>query len=361
MGGLSSGSVGDTRGPDFTRMAIRRMWRSAKQRKDGKGMLEALDQAAERGSSVSGSITQDDDQAMRSVQAQEVKNAGVVADVINKSPQRKILDEAKKRLQPPSDKQTVLLDSAPPPKPPTVSGGGDLGATGQPGAAGGAGGALAKSARDLFPDSQEIGMEEDVPFGFRETGVSRGRKLIAPVDEQGPAAPPSMTARTSGPAVAPLSERDPLTGKVTGLSEYGKQFLKDRYAKGVPLETQRELRDNKARLAADLETKKTRRAAFRAPEEALRRTVNAAAEKRRAQEMERNDRVTEAKTRRNEATVERLSRNQQAVVNRMREQADFEEENPIREPNQTRKILTDTARYYNGNPKYARRILQRKR
>lgn len=289
-------------------------------------MLDALDQAAERGSSVSGSLTQDDAQAMRSVQAQEVKNAGVVADVINKSPQRKILDEAKKRLQPPSDKQTVLLDSAPPPKPPTVSGGGDLGATGQPGAEGGAGGALAKSAREVFPDSQEIGMDEDVPFGFRETGVSRGRKLIAPVDEQGPAAPPSMTARTSGPAVAPLSERDPLTGKVTGLSEYGKQFLKDRYAKGVPLEAQRELRDNKARLAADLETKKTRRAAFRAPEEAIRRTVNAAAEKRRAQEMERMEAKTAKREEKHTKSVTKLEKKQTENMRQMMDLADQEEQ-----------------------------------
>lgn len=325
-------------------MAIRRMWRSAKQRKDGQGMLDALDQAAERGSSVSGSLTQDDDQARRSVQAQEVKNAGVEAGVINKSPQRKILDEAKKRLQPPSDKQTVLLDSAPPPKPPTVSGGGDLGTTGQPGAAGGAGGALAKSASAMFPGSEEIGMDEDVPFGFRETGVSRGRKLIAPVDEQGPAAPPSMTARTSGPAVAPLSERDPLTGKVTGLSEYGKQFLKDRYAKGVPLEAQRELRDNKARLAADLGTKKTRRAAFRAPEDTLRRTVNAAAEKRRAQEMERTDADTARQEGKNTKTVKQLEKEQLANMRRMRNQADEEERNDVGDgfyklPASTRTIL----------------------
>lgn len=251
-------------------MAIRRMWRSAKQRKDGQGMLDALDQAAERGSSVSGSLTQDDAQAMRSVQAQEVKNAGVVADVINKSPQRKILDEAKKRLQPPSDKQTVLLDSAPPPKPPTVSGGGDLGATGQPGAAGGAGGALAQSANAMFPGNKLLGEGQDVPFGYRETGISQGRRMIAPVDEQGPEAPPSMTQTSyQGPPQKPMLEDEdpdlarPVLEAGSGvrkprqrLTSYGQEFLKDRYAKGVPLETQRELRSNKSRLAEELKNRR---------------------------------------------------------------------------------------------------------
>lgn len=103
---LQSGSLGDVRGPDYTRMAVRRMWRDARRRKDGAGMLKALDEAEARGSTVSGSVTEDQDTAMRNAAAQAGRRSQMIEAMVVKS-MRDRLQAGKKGLGTSTASKTV--------------------------------------------------------------------------------------------------------------------------------------------------------------------------------------------------------------------------------------------------------------
>jgi hypothetical protein len=349
MPSLSSGSVGDVRGPDYTRMAIRAKWRKARAAKNGDAMLEALDEAESRGSTVSGSVTQDEDQAMRGIAAQEARAAAAKLYMLRKAsgngPEE--LKTAKNRLNAAGGESSLTVAQAPPT---SAVAPGPGGGTGAKGAGGPAGGALTKAAQGMFPGSEEIGMDEEVPPGFRETGVSRGKKLIAPSLETGPDAPPPLTGTTyGGTPKRDMSDYDSVGNRI-GLSEYGRKYLKERYAKGVPLEVQREMRATKAQSDAKLSEEVGGIRARFASEKGIRDTVNAAAQKRREEEMARMEAKTAKQEGQNTKTVRKLEKEQYANLRRMKNMADEEDindagddSNPIRDfyrlPANTRTIL----------------------
>lgn len=103
---LQSGPLGAVRGPDRTRSAVRRMWLEARRRKDGAGMLKALDEAEARGSTVSGSVTQDEDTAMRGAAAMEGRRAALVEAMANRA-LRDRLQGGKNRLGTSTASKTV--------------------------------------------------------------------------------------------------------------------------------------------------------------------------------------------------------------------------------------------------------------
>jgi hypothetical protein len=340
MPSLSSGSVGDVRGPDYTRMAIRAKWRKARAAKNGDAMLEALDEAESRGSTVSGSVTQDEDQAMRGIAAQEARAAAAKLYMLRKAsgngPEE--LKAAKNRLNAAGGESSLTVPQAPPTS--AVA----PGSVGPKGAEGPAGGALASSMSKVFgSDTTTVGPDEDIPFGFRETGVAKGgRKMIASTGEQGPPTPPSLTARLSGPAVAPISEKDLVTGKATGLTDYGREYLKRRYARGASAEVGATMIADKKEADRNLEEQKTIRDATSRADAAStgRRNANAQAFRRRAMALE--DRKTAATDLRRKRTIAELEAGQQDVVNRMDALADEEEaadkRTTIGLPRNTRKI-----------------------
>lgn len=330
-------------------MAIRAKWRKARANRNPDEMLAALDEAESRGSTVSGSVTQDEDQAMRGIAAQEARAAAAKLYMLRKAsgngPEE--LKAAKNRLNAAGGESSLTVPQAPPTSAVAPGSGGQAGPRGVEGPAGGA---LTKAAQDMFPGSEEIGMDEEVPPGYRETGVSRGKKLIAPSMEVGPDAPPSLTGTTyGGTPKRDMSDYDSVGNRI-GLSEYGRKYLKERYAKGVPLEVQREMRASKAKLDADLGEKVGGIRARFASEKGIRDTVNAAAQKRREQEMSRMEADTAKKDAQNTKTVKKLEKEQYANLRRMKNMADEEERNdagddsnPVRDfyrlPSNTRGIL----------------------
>ncbi len=330
-------------------MAIRAKWRKARAAKNGDAMLEALDEAESRGSTVSGSVTQDEDQAMRGIAAQEARAAAAKLYMLRKAsgngPEE--LKTAKNRLNAAGGESSLTVAQAPPT---SAVAPGPGGGTGAKGAGGPAGGALTKAAQGMFPGSEEIGMDEEVPPGFRETGVSRGKKLIAPSLETGPDAPPPLTGTTyGGTPKRDMSDYDSVGNRI-GLSEYGRKYLKERYAKGVPLEVQREMRATKAQSDAKLSEEVGGIRARFASEKGIRDTVNAAAQKRREEERARMEAKTAKQEGQNTKTVRKLEKEQYANLRRMKNMADEEDindagddSNPIRDfyrlPANTRTIL----------------------
>jgi len=311
-------------------MAIRAKWRKARAAKNGDAMLEALDEAESRGSTVSGSVTQDEDQAMRGIAAQEARAAAAKLYMLRKAsgngPEE--LKAAKNRLNAAGGESSLTVPQAPPTS----------------AVAPGNGGALTSSMSKVFgSDTTTVGPDEDIPFGFRETGVAKGgRKMIASTGEQGPPTPPSLTARLSGPAVAPISEKDMATGKATGLTDYGREYLKRRYARGASTEVGATMISDQKDADRNLEEQRTVRDATSRADAAStgRRNANAQAFRRRAMALE--DRKTAATDLRRKRTIAELEAGQQDVVNSMDALADEEDaadkRTTIGLPRNTRKI-----------------------
>lgn len=145
---LDSGPLGAVRGPDRTRSALRRMYLEARRRKDGAGMLKALDEAEARGSTVSGSVTQDEDVAMRGAAEASARQSAAIQSMADRA-LRERLEGGKERLKPKPTATTAFPpNSAVDPKTGTVTAnlsagaggyGGAAGATGSAGAGGSAG------------------------------------------------------------------------------------------------------------------------------------------------------------------------------------------------------------------------------
>jgi len=333
MPSLSSGSVGDTRGPDYTRMAIRAKWRKARASKNGDEMLKALDEAEARGSTVSGSVTQDEDQAMRGIAAQEARAAAAKLYMLRKAsgsgPDQ--LKEAKNRLNAAGGESSVTVAQAPPTS--AVA----------PGTAPEPGGALTQNMWGLFDSgTRKVGANDKVPMGFRETGVSKGgQKMISRVDEQGPEIPESI--EQGKPEKGMLSTAVDAVGKVTtSLSDYGREYLRRRYAKGVPTAVRDTMASDRLDADRNLEEQRTVREATNRADAATtgRRNANAQAFRKRAMALE--DRKTAATDTRRKRTIAELEAGQQDVVNSMDALADEEDAADKRTtmplPRNTRKI-----------------------
>jgi len=346
-------------------MAIRAKWRKARASKNGDAMLEALDEAEARGSTVSGSVTQDEDQAMRGIAAQEARAAAAKLYMLRKAsgsgPDQ--LKEAKNRLNAAGGESSVTVAQAPPTsavapgdgkgaaadqqvqleemldekmrKPSRFvgnnpygsgTGTGDSGQAGASGAEGPAGGALTSSMSKMFgSDTTTVGPNDKVPFGYRETGVAKGgRKMISRVDEQGPEVPESI--EQGKPKENMLATTVDAVGKATtSLSDYGREYLKRRYSKGVPTAVRDTMAADKKAAERNLEEQKTLRdAKYRADAATTeRRNANAQAFRRRAMALE--DRKTAATDLRRKRTIAELEAGQQDTVRRMDALADEEE------------------------------------
>jgi len=346
-------------------MAIRAKWRKARASKNGDEMLKALDEAEARGSTVSGSVTQDEDQAMRGIAAQEARAAAAKLYMLRKAsgsgPDQ--LKEAKNRLNAAGGESSVTVAQAPPTsavapgngkgaaadqqvqleemldekmrKPSRFvgnnpygsgTGTGDSGQAGASGAEGPAGGALTSSMSKMFgSDTTTVGPNDKVPFGYRETGVAKGgRKMISRVDEQGPEVPESI--EQGKPKENMLATTVDAVGKATtSLSDYGREYLKRRYSKGVPTAVRDTMAADKKAAERNLEEQKTLRdAKYRADAATTeRRNANAQAFRRRAMALE--DRKTAATDLRRKRTIAELEAGQQDTVRRMDALADEEE------------------------------------
>lgn len=314
-------------------MAIRAKWRKARASKNGDEMLKALDEAEARGSTVSGSVTQDEDQAMRGIAAQEARAAAAKLYMLRKAsgsgPDQ--LKEAKNRLNAAGGESSVTVAQAPPTS--AVA----------PGTAPEPGGALTQNMWGLFDSgTRKVGANDKVPMGFRETGVSKGgQKMISRVDEQGPEIPESI--EQGKPEKGMLSTAVDAVGKVTtSLSDYGREYLRRRYAKGVPTAVRDTMASDRLDADRNLEEQRTVREATNRADAATtgRRNANAQAFRKRAMALE--DRKTAATDTRRKRTIAELEAGQQDVVNSMDALADEEDAADKRTtmplPRNTRKI-----------------------
>lgn len=317
-------------------MAIRAKWRKARAAKNGDAMLEALDEAESRGSTVSGSVTQDEDQAMRGIAAQEARAAAAKLYMLRKAsgngPEE--LKAAKNRLNAAGGESSLTVPQAPPTS---------AVAPGSVGPKGAEGGSLTQNMWGLFDSgARKIGPTDKVPFGYRETGVSKGgQKMISRVDEQGPEIPESI--EQGKPEKGMLSTAVDEVGKVTtSLSDYGREYLKRRYARGVPVDVRDTMAADKREADRNLEEQRTVRDATSRADAAStgRRNANAQAFRRRAMALE--DRKTAATDLRRKRTIAELEAGQQDVVNSMDALADEEDaadkRTTIGLPRNTRKI-----------------------
>jgi hypothetical protein len=192
------------------------------------------------------------------------------------------------------------------------------------------------------PDTTTVGPNDKVPFGFRETGVSKGgQKMISRVDEQGPEIPESI--EQGKPEKGMLSTAVDAVGKVTtSLSDYGREYLRRRYAKGVPTAVRDTMASDRLDADRNLEEQRTVREATNRADAATtgRRNANAQAFRKRAMALE--DRKTAATDTRRKRTIAELEAGQQDVVNSMDALADEEDAADKRTtmplPRNTRKI-----------------------
>lgn len=355
-------------------MAIRAKWRKARAAKNGDAMLEALDEAESRGSTVSGSVTQDEDQAMRGIAAQEARAAAAKLYMLRKASGNgpEDLKAAKNRLNAAGGESSLTVAQAPPTSAvapgaarsgesmdermrrpsrfvgnnPYGSGRGDFGASGDAGAEGTAGGALASSMSKMFgEDTTTVGPNDKVPFGYRETGVARGgRKMISRVDEQGPEIPESI--EQGKPEKNMLYTAADAAGKVTTtLSDYGREYLKRRYARGVPVDVRDTMAaDNKA-ADRNLEEQRTVRDATSRADAATtgRRNANAQAFRRRAMaNFDRDTASTRARQMKTEAELDAGQMENIASMNALAAEEDASDARMRTKPYLLRKFMNET-------------------
>lgn len=366
-------------------MAIRAKWRKARANKNPDEMLAALDEAESRGSTVSGSVTQDEDQAMRGLAAQEARAAAAKLYMLRKASGNgpEDLKAAKNRLNAAGGESSLTVPQAPPTsavapgngkgaaagqqvqleemldermrKPSRFvgnnpygsgTGTGDSGQAGASGAEGPAGGALTSSMSKMFgSDTSTVGPNDKVPFGYRETGVAKGgRKMISRVDEQGPEVPESI--EQGKPKENMLATTVDAVGKVTtALSDYGREYLKRRYSKGVPTAVRDTMAADKKAAERNLEEQKTLRdAKYRADAATTeRRNANAQAFRRRAMaNFDRDTASTRARQMKTEAELDAGQMENIASMNALAAEEDASDARMRTKPYLLRKFMNET-------------------
>jgi hypothetical protein len=323
-------------------MAIRAKWRKARAAKNGDAMLEALDEAESRGSTVSGSVTQDEDQAMRGIAAQEARAAAAKLYMLRKASGNgpEDLKAAKNRLNAAGGESSLTVAQAPPT---SAVAPGSVGATAPKPPEGGA---LTQNMWGLFDSgTRKIGPTDKVPFGYRETGVSKGgQKMISRVDEQGPEIPESI--EQGKPEKNMLYTAADAAGKVTTtLSDYGREYLKRRYAKGVPTAVRDTMAADKKAAERNLEEQKTLRdAKYRADAATTgRRNANAQAFRKRAMaNFDRDTASTRARQMKTEAELDAGQMENIASMNALAAEEDASDARMRTKPYLLRKFMNET-------------------